>query len=156
MYYFFSKAAEFRKEKKKRATSMQVWNLWLFQLCTSVFPFLLSLLFLVASWLFDFSLKAGTSDAVRKCGWKTLKLSIHKNYYCLFYTLYSTEMRWIVWFNMKMWFIFTVNAKSFEFASVHIYYILGLQTSKLWMIQIVHNNKMSSHTFLVESCFCVP
>lgn len=53
----------------------------------------------------------------------------------------STEMQWIVWCNIKMWFIFIVNAKSFNFATVHFHVVLGLQISKLWIIQIVHNNK---------------
>lgn len=84
---------------------------------------------------------------VGKCGWKTLEDSICDNYYCLLYTFSVCwdAMNGVVFLffflNAGMWFIFTVNVKSFNFGSACINYIPWLQTSRLWMMQIVHNKK---------------
>ena len=135
-----------RRRKKKRAAFLQVWNLWLFQLCIAFSPFLphlFSCCCFLGFWLQfkgrHFRCKSGNE------GGRSLSFQCRRIIIVYSISSVSTEMQWIVWFNVKMWFIFTVNAKSFKFASVHIHYILGLQTSKLWMIQIVNNNKMSSH-----------
>lgn len=47
----------------------------------------------------------------------------------------------VFFLNAGMWLIFTVNVKSFNFGSACINYIPWLQTSRLWMMQVVHNKK---------------
>lgn len=149
-YIFLSKGEKKRKKTTTTTTtnpptSVQVWDLWL----SAVHFFLAfpsSVAFFVVALCVFVELKGRhfrcTSGNVggRPLSSQYVRIIVYSIPYV------PTEMQWIVWFNIKMWFIFTVNGKSFKFASVHIHYILGLQTSKLWMIQIVHNNnKMSSH-----------
>lgn len=136
----------------KKAISVQVWNLWLFQLHTSLDFFFSCFVF------FGLQFKDMHSRCNKGNVWERSWSSQYMRIIIVYSMLaVSTEMQWVVWCNIKMWFIFTVNTKSFKFATECFHFILGLQTSKLWMVQTVHNNKsVISYTFLAQSCFCVP
>lgn len=132
-WYLFSKT-EF---KKKSFIFVQVW-------------------FFCVYCFFGFSLKADILYASQKMGAEDPSAQYMRTIIVYSVPSMSAEMQWIVWFNIRMWFIFTVNVKSFNFSSVHIHCLLWLQTSRLWMIQIVHNNKMSSRIHFLQWVFCLP
>lgn len=128
---------------------MQVWNLWLFQL--SIFLlFLLPFFFcvvLICGGLFWLQLRGRCFTCkLGNVGERPLKTQSVTTIIAYCIPSLSAGMQWMVWcfcffLNAGMWFIFTVNVKSFNFGSACINYIPWLQTSRLWMMQIVHNKK---------------